>query len=145
MYSRIYVLRFPRDIVDQPIISQLVRQFDMEFNILQATIMPHDEGVMILQLRGHKTNINKALGYLKEVGVIANNLATGIRRDDDKCFQCGACTGVCPTEALALRRKDMAVLFDPEKCSGCSRCVPVCPVRAMAVSIEQSDSWPAAV
>lgn len=143
MYSRIYVLRFPKEIVDQPIISQLVRQFDMDFNILQATIMPQDEGVMVLELRGHKTNINKGLAYLKALGVSAKSLAAGVSRDDERCFQCGACTGICPTEALSMRRKDMAVLFDPEKCSGCNLCVAVCPVRAMEISLDRRGAWPA--
>ena len=62
MYTRIYILRFPKDIVDQPIICQLVKQFDVEFNILKATILPQHEGVMILELRGHKENIKKGRG-----------------------------------------------------------------------------------
>ena len=134
MYTRIYILRFPKDIVDQPIICQLVRQFDVEFNILKATILPQHEGVMILELRGHKENIKKGLTYLKGLDVRAESVATSIHRDDERCFQCGACTGICPTGALALKRPEMAVIFDAEKCSGCGLCVTVCPVKAMAVS-----------
>jgi len=135
MYTRIYILRFPKEIVDQPIICQLVRQFDVEFNILKATILPQHEGVMILELRGHKENIKKSLAYLKGFDVKAESIATSIHRDDGKCFQCGACTGICPTGALALKRPEMAVIFEPEKCSGCGLCVTVCPVKAMEVSL----------
>ena len=71
--------------------------------------------------------------YLKDVGVQVEKVAAGIRRDDEKCFECGACTGICPTGALNISRPEMAVLFDPDKCSGCGLCVNVCPVRAMAV------------
>ncbi len=137
MYTRIYILRFPKDIVDQPIICQLVRQFDVEFNILKATILPQHEGVMILELRGHKENIRKGLTYLKGLDVTAESIATSIHRDDERCFQCGACTGICPTGALSLKRPAMAVLFKPEKCSGCGLCVTVCPVKAMEVSLEK--------
>jgi ferredoxin len=144
MNSRIYVLRFPKEITDQPIICQLVRQFDIEFNILQATILPQHEGVMVLEIRGLKPNLKEGMAYLRERGVEVERLATGIRRDEEKCFQCGACTGVCPTGALSIRRKDMAVLFEPEKCSGCGLCVTVCPVRAMEVSLDrQGSTWPA--
>ncbi|MEW5818510.1 MAG: 4Fe-4S binding protein, partial [Spirochaetota bacterium] len=66
------------------------------------------------------------------------SLSTIIRRDDDKCFQCGACTGICPTQALYISRPDMAVLFDPDKCTGCGLCVTACPVRAMEVSLLQT-------
>ena len=80
MYTRIYILRFPKDIVDQPIICQLVKQFDVEFNILKATILPQHEGVMILELRGHKDNIKKGLRYLKGMGVKSESVATSIHR-----------------------------------------------------------------
>ena len=115
MYTRIYILRFPKEIVDQPIICHLVRQFDVEFNILKATILPQHEGVMILELRGHRENIKKGLNYLKGLDVKAESIATSIHRDDGKCFQCGACTGICPTGALSLKRPEMAVIFEPER------------------------------
>ena len=139
MYTRIYILKFPKDIVDQPIICQLVKQFDVEFNILKATILPQHEGVMILELRGHKENIKKGLTYLKGLDVKAESVATSIHRDDERCFQCGACTGICPTEALSLKRPEMAVIFDAEKCSGFGLCVSVCPVKAMEVALDGSS------
>ena len=121
----------------------LVRQFDVEFNILKATILPHHEGVMVLELRGLQPNIRKGLAYLKEQGVAVERLATGLRRDEEKCLQCGACTGICPTGALSIHRPDMAVLFNPEICSGCGLCVTICPVRAMEVSLDRrGDTWP---
>ena len=141
MYTRIYILRFPKDIVDQPIISRLVKQFDIEFNILKATILPQHEGLMILELRGQKENIKKGLTYLKGLDVTAESIATSIHRDDEKCFQCGACTGICPTGALSLQRPEMAVIFDAEKCSGCGLCVAVCPVKAMEVSLDKTSAF----
>jgi len=141
VYTRIYILRFPKDIVDQPIICQLVKQFDVEFNILKATILSQHEGVMILELRGHKDNIKKGLSYLKGLDVKSESVATSIHRDDEKCFQCGACTGICPTEALYIKRPEMAVIFDPEKCSVCGLCVTVCPVKAMEVSLDKTNSF----
>lgn len=138
MYSRIFILRFPKEITDQPIICQLVKQFDLEFNILKATILLHEEGFMVLELRGHKANVKKGLAYLEGLGVVVENPAAGIRRDESKCFECGACTGVCPTGALYIHRPDMAVLFAPEKCSNCGLCVPVCPVKAMDISLDTS-------
>ncbi len=141
MYTRIYILRFPKDIVDQPIISRLVKQFDIEFNILKATILPQHEGLMILELRGQKENIKKGLTYLKGLDVTAESIATSIHRDDEKCFQCGACTGICPTGALSLQRPEMAVIFDAEKCSGCGLCVAVCPVKAMEVSLNKTSAF----
>ena len=138
MHTRIYVLRFPKAIIDQPIICHLVKKFDVEFNILQATINLEQEGTMVLEIMGHRENVGKAVTYLKNQKVEVDRLTASIRRDDEQCFQCGACTGICPTEALSIKRPEMAVLFDPEKCTGCGLCVTVCPVRAMEVSISRT-------
>ena len=138
MNTRIYVLKFPKEVIDQPIISNLVKKYDLEFNILKATILLQQEGVMVLEFIGHKANVKKGIAYLNEVGVSVKSMAGNIHRDDEKCYQCGACTGVCPTGALSLHRPDMAVLFDEEKCTACGLCVSVCPARAMEVSLNGS-------
>ncbi len=135
MNTRIYVLKFPKEVIDQPLISNLVRKYDLEFNILKATILLQQEGVMVLEFIGHKANVKKGIAYLNEMGVTVQSMAGNIRRDDEKCYQCGACTGICPTGALSLHRPDMAVLFDEQKCTACGLCVSVCPARAMAVSL----------
>lgn len=135
MNTSIHLLRFPKEIIDQPIIYNLVKKYDLQFNILKATILLQQEGVMIIEFGGHKANVKKGLAYLKEMGVKVQSLAGSIRRDDEKCYQCGACTGICPTGALALHRPDMAVVFTEEKCTACGLCVSVCPARAMEVSL----------
>jgi ferredoxin len=135
MNTRIYVLKFPKEVIDQPIISNLVKKYDLEFNILKATILLQQEGVMVLEFLGHKANVKKGIAYLNEMGVTVKSMAGSIHRDDEKCYQCGACTGICPTGALSLHRPDMAVLFDEAKCTACGLCVPVCPARAMEVSL----------
>lgn len=140
MHRRIYVFRFPKEIVDQPIVCELVKRFTLDFNILKATILPLHDGLMVLELRGHEQNVKEALTYVRELGVKAERMATEIRRDEEECYQCGACTGICPTAALHIRRDDMAVLFDPELCSGCGLCVAVCPARAMDVSLNGAVS-----
>lgn len=138
MNTRIYILKFPKEVIDQPIISNLVKKYDLEFNILKATILLQQEGVMVLEFIGHKANVKKGIAYLNEMGVSVKSMAGNIRRDDEKCYQCGACTGVCPTGALSIHRPDMAVLFDEEKCTACGLCVSVCPARAMEVSLNGS-------
>ena len=136
MYTRIYFLRYPKETSEQPIIYQLVKQYDVEFNILKADIRPQRDGIMILELKGNKENVHEALSYLKSLGVQAERLATKIGRDETKCFQCGACTGICPVGALYVERPSMEVRFDVEKCTGCGLCVTGCPVRAMQVSFD---------
>ncbi len=136
MYTRIYFLRYPKETSDQPIIHRLVKRYDVEFNILKADIRPQRDGIMVLEMKGQKENVKQALEYLKSLGVKAERLAGKVRRDEGKCFQCGACTGICPVGALFIRRPEMEVVFDPEKCTACGLCVTGCPVRAMEVSFD---------
>lgn len=139
MNTRIHKLRFPKEIIDQPIIYNLVKKYDIEFNILKATILMQQEGVMVIEFRGHKSNVKKGIQYLKDIGVEVRSMAGSIRRDEEKCYQCGACTGICPTGALYVKRPEMAIIFDEDKCTACGLCVGVCPARAMEVSMNGDD------
>ncbi len=81
MYNRIFVLKFPKENIDQPIICKFVKEYDVEFNILKADINMQQEGLMVLELIGHKTNVEDGLRYLKSVGVKVEKVAASIRRD----------------------------------------------------------------
>lgn len=138
MYTQIYILRFPKETSDQPFVYKLVKEYDLQFNILKADILLQREGVMILEVSGSsKSSVKAGLDFLRGLGVKIERLAARIRRDDEQCYQCGACTGVCPVGALFIKRPEMKVVFDAEKCTGCSLCVPICPVRAMEVSLDR--------
>jgi len=138
MYARMLVLRFPKEIVDKPIITNLVRNYNLNFNILKAQIFPRKEGMLVLELQGSRKDYDRGIQYLKDVGVEIEPVAQGIRRDEQKCYQCGACTSVCPTGALHIKRPEMEVLFESERCSACELCVKTCPSRAMIVTFDKT-------
>jgi len=100
MLKKGLVLRFPPEIVDQPIVYRLVKDFNLVFNILKAMITPGKEGIMILELSGDKENLEKGLNYLKDVGVDVKTIAQQMAKNEEVCIHCGACTAVCPTGAL---------------------------------------------
>jgi ferredoxin len=138
MYSKMLVLRFSKEIVDKPIITNLVRNYNLTFNILKAQIYPRKEGIVVLDLQGNRQDFEQGIQYLKDVGVSIESVAQGIRRDDEHCYQCGACTAVCPTGALHIKRPEMEVLFESERCSACELCVKTCPARAMIVTFDKA-------
>jgi len=133
VYSRILILRFPITEVQKPVVCNLTKQYDLTFNILNATIFPRKEGLMVLELAGNRKSFKDGVRYLKDQGIDVENASRDIKRDKNKCTHCGACTAVCPTGALAVQRPEMSVLFDQEKCSVCELCIPACPTRAMKI------------
>jgi L-aspartate semialdehyde sulfurtransferase ferredoxin len=138
MHGQMLVLRFPRDIVDKPIITYLVRDYNLTFNILKAHIYPRKEGMLVMELRGDPDDYERGIDYLKQCGVDVEPVAQGIRRDDERCYRCGACTAVCPSGALHIERPEMDVLFESERCVACELCVKTCPSRAMIVTFDKT-------
>jgi ferredoxin len=133
VYSKILILRFPKTEVQKPVVCFLVKDYDLTFNILNATVLPRKEGIMVLELSGTRKNFKAGVQYLKDQGVQVQNASQEVKRINKKCTHCGACTAVCPTGALAVQRPEMVVDFDQKKCSVCELCIPACPTRAMKV------------
>jgi len=125
------VLHFPPVVVEQPVVFTLATEYNLAFNILRAYINPQEEGIIVLQLSGEEEDFDRARQFLANNGIRLQPLLQDIRKNDDRCVECGACVGVCPSQALVLERPSMKVIFDPERCVVCGECVPACPVRAM--------------
>ena len=131
MDSKRIVLKFPHKLVDQPIVYKLVKDFDLEFNILKAYVTPREEGLMVLELKGENASLDRALKYIKSIGVSVQPLSKDIKRNDSKCTHCGACVPICPTGALITDPLTRKVLFYDTKCIACELCIKACPPRAM--------------
>ncbi len=131
MVSKKVVLKFPHRLVDQPVIYRMVKDYDLEFNILKAYVTPREEGLLVLELNGEDKNFDKAIAYAKKLGVSVQPLSKDIKRNEKKCTHCGACVPICPTEALVVDPKTRKVEFYSEKCIACELCINACPPRAM--------------
>ncbi len=125
------VLRFPRRLVDRPIVSRLVRDFNLDFNILKASVTPEEEGLLILELSGKQNDYDKGIRYLTETGVKIQALSQDVTRNEERCTHCGACITICPTGAFVLESSTRKVKFLGEKCLACELCIKACPPRAM--------------
>lgn len=127
------VLHFPKQLLDQPVISNMVQRYGLGFNILRADITADQEGLMVLGLVGDPEKIEGAVEWMREQGVRVQPLEKDVTRDDERCTDCGACIVICPTAALAMDLDTREVEFDADKCVACGVCVPVCPPRAMSI------------
>lgn len=135
MVKRKLVLSFPENIVTKPITYRLVKEFNLEFNILRAEITPDMEGKMLIELRGDKEKIEQSIKYLTDTGVSVQEAAKDIIIDKNLCVDCGVCTSICITQALSLDEKTSKLKFNKEKCILCELCLNCCPVSAIKVNI----------
>jgi len=133
MISKRIVLHFPQRLVDQPIVYRLVKDYDLQFNILKAYVTPQEEGLMVLELTGEEEKFKKGIEYLESSGVRIQPLSQDVIRNESKCTDCGVCVPICPTGALVVDPLTRKVHFYDNKCIACELCVKVCPTRAMEV------------
>jgi len=129
--SKRIVLHFPRRLIDQPIVYKLVKDFNLSFNILKASVTPEEESLMVLELTGEPRDYDKGVKYLTDQGVKIESLSQDVVRDESRCTHCGVCVTVCPTGAFTFEPVTRKVLFDQSKCAVCEMCVKGCPPHAM--------------
>lgn len=133
MSKRKLLLTFPTNLIDKPITYHLVKDYDLELNILRARVTPKEEGRLIVELSGDEKKLKLGEGYLKKLGVGVEPLALDISFYEDRCTQCTACSGVCRSGAITVDRKEMKVIFEKDKCIACELCITVCPFNAVEI------------
>src|SRR3972149_5022049 len=129
--SKKIVLHFPRRTVNRPIVSRLVRDFNLDFNILKASVTPDEEGLLVMELTGRREDYDLGIKYLTEAGVQVQALSQDVTRNEGRCTSCGACVTICPAGAFELDPVTRQVTFNDEKCLACELCIKTCPPRAM--------------
>lgn len=129
--SKRIVLHFPKRLVERPIVNRLVKDYNLDFNILKASVTPDEEGLMVLELSGKQGDYDKGIRYLTKAGVRIQSLSQDVIRNEKRCTHCGACITICPPGAFELEPLTRWVNFRDEKCLACGLCIKTCPPRAM--------------
>jgi ferredoxin len=124
-------LHFPKRLTNEPIVYKLVKDFELEFNIIKAAVTPGEEGLLVMELSGEQRNYDKGVKYLTETGVKIQSLSQDVVWNESRCTHCGACITLCPTGAFSLEPETRKVIFDNNKCVVCELCIKACPPRAM--------------
>ena len=133
---KIVHLSFPPETSGRPVVCNIIKLFDLCFNIIKAQINPREVGDMVLEITGLEQAVADGMEYLKDHGVKVTPVAQKVRKDEDICVHCGVCTAMCRPRALEIDRATWRVRFDSEKCVACGLCVKVCPVKAMETQLE---------
>ena len=113
----------------------LVSKFDIVPNVLQAKI-DGSGGRMMLTMKGTEKNIENAVKYLRSSGITVEPPDDGVKKDDNKCIDCGACVSICPTFAFETDLKTWDVRFDVNKCVACGFCITACPAHALMIRLD---------
>ena len=88
------VLRFDSSTVEEPITYKLIKKYDLWINILQAKFEPGTGGKLVIEMRGHREQLDQAFSFLKEHKVKAEFLDQEVFWNEQKCNHCGACASI---------------------------------------------------
>ncbi len=131
MYQQSAILNFPKSLIDRPVFTQVVRSYDVEVNILRASITPEEDGRAFVIFSGEHQRIDDALDYLKKSGVNVILPSQKIIRNEEKCTDCSACVGQCISKALTVSPETFRIEYHVDKCIACKLCIPACAFGAL--------------
>ena len=123
------VLRFPADIVNEPITYILIKEYDIQVNILNADITHGKEGNLLIEMSGDADHVDEALVYLENKQVEISPVVKTILFNETLCIHCGACSSVCFPGALSMDPSSRKLQFAPELCVACELCIKACPLQ----------------
>lgn len=115
--------------VNKPILSKAILEARIPINILKATLTA-SEGLMTVEMDADRETVARVIEILRSNGVEVKEIPRYVEIDAEKCIDCGACTGVCPTDALILDSEKKLVVRE-EKCVLCGNCLKACPRNAV--------------
>jgi ferredoxin len=127
-------LKYPLNSITTPLVSTLVKKFNVEVNILHANISLNKIGTLIADITGEEKDIEDALDFIvKQDGIRYKIFSNKLIWQEEDCVHCGACTAVCPSNALTMNKESWCLEFSKEKCLVCGLCTKACPLNVMSL------------
>ena len=121
------LLRYSSVTSKEPHIAKVILETKAMINIVRANVSPVG-GETVLDVSDDK--YEEVVELFRSRGVDAVLLPDPILLDEKRCFQCGACVSICPTEVFCFEQ-DWCVRLEGEKCIQCGVCISACPVTAL--------------
>ena len=67
-------LSIPTNLVNEPIVYQMVTRFQIQPNIMEARLDPESVGQVVIEVKGSAENIEASITYLKELNIEVTEL-----------------------------------------------------------------------
>ena len=131
------VLSFTGEAAELPLTYDLVKLFDIQINILKASLDAEKSGTLFLEFNADTNMLQKAFEYLESNGVTISPIENRISYDDKKCIDCGNCASACISQALTIAKPDWELKFNPEKCVLCKLCLKTCPLQLFKIEFAE--------
>ena len=74
--ERVY-LTFPKELVKEPLVCLMAKKFDITFNIRGSTVTT-EMGLVALEIDGERKEVDRAIAWLKEKGVIVEPIEKNV-------------------------------------------------------------------
>jgi NAD-dependent dihydropyrimidine dehydrogenase PreA subunit len=132
------LITFPNSTGDKPIVYNLIKNYNLEINIIKASFDFNFQGTLFVEVNGRSEDIAKGLEFIESEGVQAEFINSTVTIDKDLCVDCGLCTSACQSYALELDENE-ALYFHNNRCVGCNLCIKVCPARAIRNGVVAND------
>jgi L-aspartate semialdehyde sulfurtransferase ferredoxin len=122
-------LYFSPKMVNKAVITDLVKKFDVNFNILRADINSQG-GKMLIEITGSEAE--EGIVYIENAGINVSPVKRVVKKEETMCIDCGACVSLCPVRAIIFEN-DWSVEINDKECIGCKLCSYSCPTKAIKV------------
>lgn len=123
-------LKFSPSLANKAMISDLIKKYDVDFNILRADITPKG-GKMLIEISGKEAQ--EGVDYLEHQGLQIIPIKKVVKKDVEMCIDCGACVSLCPVKAICVE-EDWTIEVDNQLCIGCGFCTTSCPTSAIKLT-----------
>jgi len=123
-----YVIKYPPEAANRPVLAEAILKTGVLVNIL-VTEPEYKTETLVVSVVGGVREERKFLDFLRQEGLEAHELKAEVLKDKERCVDCCACYGVCPTKAITI--EDRKMVLDNDECIRCGACIEACPTRAL--------------
>ncbi|MGZ4881688.1 MAG: 4Fe-4S binding protein [Halobacteriota archaeon] len=126
------VLKFPQEIMQGPLLADVVLETGVRINIDRALV---DASVGEIVIDVPDERVEEVAEAFRRRGTEVHEMDTPIALDESECVQCGACVSVCPVEVFTYN-EDRTISIDLTRCVLCKTCMTMCPHGALKTAEE---------